>query len=219
MIKLLSYNKNSNIGVVARANDSIAVLPKASPKSFSAEIAEALGVEVIQMSISGTFLLGAMVAMNNSGALVSQHATKEEIAQLKKKIRVIVIKDKPTALGNVVMANDKGAIASEEFSRKSLKSMQDALDCEVVAKNLGGFKMAGSIGVATNKGAVLHPMLEESDLKFAEEVLKVSVDVGTVNRGIGFVRTGIIANTRGVVAGSETTGPEITRIQDSLGLL
>ncbi len=219
MIKLTAYNKNPNIGVVARANDSVAVLPKASPPSFSADIEEALGVEIIRTSISRTSLLGALIAMNNSGALVSQHALKEEIAPLKKKITVGIIKDKHTALGNLVIASDKGAVASKELGKKSLKIAQDTLDCEVVARDLGGFKTVGSIGIATNKGALMHPMLSEEELKFVEEVLKVSADVGTVNRGVGFVRTGIIANTRGVVVGSETTGPEIARIQDSLGVL
>ncbi len=83
----------------------------------------------------------------------------------------------------------------------------------------GRLTIVGSTGVATNNGALLHPLAGEDEIKHIKSILKADVDIGTVNRGTGFVRTGILANTKDVLLGDMTTGPEIMRIEDALGLL
>ncbi len=220
VINLIAYNKNPNIGVIGKANDKFGLVPVICPLSFSSAVPDALGVEVHRVNICGTFLIGAMVAMNNKGAVLSKHTYKEEINEMKKlDINVGVAKEKFTALGNLVLLNDNGAIASKVLGKKTIAMMKDVLDCEVEVRDIGGFRAVGSAGVATNKGALVHPMVGEEELKWIEDILKVDVDIGTVNRGVGFVRTGIIANKNGALIGNETTGPEIARIEHSLGLL
>lgn len=220
VINLIAYNKNPNIGVIGKSNDKFALVPVICPLGFASAVSETLGVEVHRINICGTFLIGAMVAMNNKGAVLSKHAYKEEINEMKKlDINAGVVKEKFTALGNLVLLNDNGAIASKLFGKKTIAMMKDVLDCEVEAADIGGFRAVGSAGVATNKGALVHPMVSEEELKWIEDILKVSVDIGTVNRGVGFVRTGIIANKNGALVGNETTGPEIARIEDSLDLI
>jgi translation initiation factor 6 len=220
LLRLAAYSKNPNIGVYAGANDSLAVIPPEAPESFSTLVSETLGVEVVESTVAGTTIVGVMMALNNNGALVPRHSSTQEVEKLEEAgLNVGVIPDKYTALGNLVLLNDRGAIASRVFSKSSVKIMEDALGCEVVTRDLGGYKIVGSLGVATNKGALLHPNLDEEDLDWAEEVLKVEVDIGTVNQGVGYVKTGIVANSRGALIGSATTGPEIARIEDSLGFL
>ncbi|MEE9594981.1 MAG: translation initiation factor IF-6 [Candidatus Hydrothermarchaeales archaeon] len=220
MIVLISYNRNPNVGVVGRANDSLLLLPSNCPKRFSAKAADALQAEVLRTRICGTSLIGSMVAMNNNGILLPKNIYGSERRKIKElELNVAVIEDKYTALGNLVLLNDYGAIVSSAFSNKAVKVMENNLDCEVEKGELAGFRTVGSLGIATNKGALIHPLVEEEKLKWVEEILHVDVDVGTVNRGIGFVRTGMIANSNGVVVGKETTGPELARIEDSLGLL
>jgi len=220
VIQLIAYNKNPNIGVVGKANDKFGLVPVISPSSFASAVSETLGVEVHRINVCGTFLIGAMLALNNKGVVLTRHAYRKEINEMKKlDINVGVVKEKFTALGNLVLLNDNGAIASKVFGKKTIAIMKDVFDCEVEVRDIGGFKAVGSAGVATNKGALVHPMVSEEELKWMEDVLKVDVDIGTVNRGVGFVRTGIIANKNGALVGNETTGPEIARIEDSLDLL
>ncbi|MFQ5815760.1 MAG: translation initiation factor IF-6 [Candidatus Hydrothermarchaeaceae archaeon] len=220
MIKLVSYNRDPNIGVVGRANDSIVLLPSDCPERFSALAADALETEVFRTSICGTSLIGSMVAMNNTSILLPKYVYGEEMRRMKDiEMNVVVVEDKYTALGNLVLLNDYGAIASSVFSDETVRAMEHALGCEVERGELAGFRTIGSIGLATNKGALIHPMVEEEKLKWVEEILRVDVDVGTVNRGTGLVRTGMIANSNGVLVGVDTTGPEMARIEDSLGLL
>jgi translation initiation factor 6 len=220
VLRLIAYDKNPNIGVYVGANDSVAVLPANCPRRFASTVSETLGVRVIETNICGIGLVGVMMALNNHGAVVSKHCTQGELDALRKAgLEVGVIPDKYTALGNLTLLNDRAAVASEVLSKKAVRIMEDALNCEVVLRNLGGYKTTGSLGIATNKGALLHPLLKEEELDWVEEVLRVSVDIGTVNQGVGFVRTGLIANSRGALIGNATTGPEIARIEDSLGFL
>jgi translation initiation factor 6 len=62
-------------------------------------------------------------------------------------------------------------------------------------------------------------LLRDSERKVLEEVFKVPVDVGTVNCGIPYVGTGLIANSYAAVAGAMTTGPETVIIENALDLV
>jgi translation initiation factor 6 len=220
MIRLSSYRRNPSVGVFSRANDRVAFVSASAPASFARDIEEALGVEVYSTDVAEISLVGAMIALNNNGVLLPRNATEKDLSFFKGlDLKVGVIDDKPTALGNLVLANDNGAIVSTHFSPDACKEISEVLDVEVVARDLGGFRTVGSIGVATQKGVLMHASLSESDLTYIEKLLKVDVDIGTVNRGVGYIRTGIVANSSGAVIGKDTTSPEIGRIEDALMLL
>lgn len=221
MLKLTNYNKNVNIGILARANDEVAVIPRDAPESFERDVREVLQVDVVRANLAGTNLVGVFMAMNNRGAVVGGTVTEEEVQVLRDSgIKVEVVEDRLNALGNLIVATDKGAIAYSGFSQDSLRRISRAFGCHVRAVDkLGGFRTIGSIGVATSRGALFHPELSDEELRIVEKVLKVNVDIGTVNMGIGFVKTGIIANAKGALIGDNTTGPEMLRIEEALGFL
>ena len=220
MTGLLSFNKNPNIGVVARVNDDTALVPALSPNDFSSAIQEGLEVEVIKTNVFGTFLIGSLTVMNNKGILLPKFVYKKEADTIKKAgLNVGILKDKFTALGNLILFNDKGAIVYKKFTKGAISMIEDTFDIEAAKGDIAVFGTVGSLGIATNKGALVHPLAREDEIEHIESVLRVEVDVGTVNRGAGFVRTGILANNKNVLLGNRTTGPEITRIEDALGLL
>ncbi len=220
MIERVNYHGNPNLGVFMRANDKFALAPEGCSDRFSSILKKSLEVEVLKTSISGTSLLGAMVAMNNKGIVLPKNVYKEEVKAFKGLgMNTTVLDDKLTAVGNLLLVNDNGGIIGKNFTRKSKKKIEDALDIEVESSMLADFRTVGAVGVATNKGAVIHPMVNEEDLELVESLLKVYVDVGTINRGVGFVRTGLVANSNGAVMGQQTTGPEIARIEDVFGFL
>ena len=80
-------------------------------------------------------------------------------------------------------------------------------------------KNAGMAGIATNKGVLVHPKASQEEISVIEELFALPVDIGTVNFGSPLVGSGLIANSKGYVAGEETTGPELSRIEDALGYL
>jgi translation initiation factor 6 len=220
VLKLIAYNRNPNIGVFAVSNDNLAVLPVNCSDNFFSILKVSLDVEVVKINILGTSLIGVMSVLNNKGILISKYASETEIQALKSAdLSVCIINDKHTALGNLILSNDRAAIISELLSKRTVRSIEDFLDCEVVSRNIGGFKTVGSVGVATNQGALIHPHVKEDDLEWIGDILHVEVEIGTINRGVGFIKTGLIVNKNGALIGDVTTGPEIVRIEDSLGYL
>lgn len=191
-----------------------------APESFVKDIADTLDVTVHRTEVAQISLVGAMIALNNNGIVLPRNITDDELSFFKKlDVNVGVINDRPTALGNLVLANDYGAVVSTLFSNKVKKDIADVFDVEVDSRDFQGFRIVGSIGAATSKGVLMHPALVEDDLDFIEKLLKVDVDIGTVNRGVGYVRTGVIANSNGALIGKDTTSPEIMRIEDAFDLL
>jgi translation initiation factor 6 len=73
--------------------------------------------------------------------------------------------------------------------------------------------------VVTNRGVLAHPRMTDAELAELEDLFGLPVDVGTVNFGSPLVGSGVLANCRGYVAGDETTGPELGRIEDALGFM
>jgi len=72
--------------------------------------------------------------------------------------------------------------------------------------------------VATNKGVLAHPKTKEEEKKAIEEALKVPVELGTVNGGVPYIKSGLLANSRGVIAGSLTLGSELMAITQMMSV-
>jgi translation initiation factor 6 len=63
--------------------------------------------------------------------------------------------------------------------------------------------------VATNSGAGVHPKVTEEEVKAISEALQVQAEPLTVNGGVPFLSSGIVANSKSVVVGNLTSGPEL----------
>ena len=90
---------------------------------------------------------------------------------------------------------------------------------DVVATTIAGQDVVGSLGVTNDQGVLLHPDVTPDEVVAIERVLGVAPMVGTVGFGSPYVGAGICATDHGALAGSETTGPEMNRIEDALGLI
>ena len=129
------------------------------------------------------------------------------------------IPDRLTAVGNIILANDHGALVNPLLSDESINVISETLDVDVVRGSIAKFKINGSVAVATNNGVLVHPSATSEEIKFLEKVMKVPADVGTVNQGTRLVGACTVANSNGVLVGNKTTGPEMARIEESLGFL
>ena len=157
------------------------------------------------------------MAGNNKGIILPYLVKDEELEILRKSIgdelNIGVLPSKKTAVGNIILANDKAALVHPELDKKTLKFIEDVLDVPVEQGTIAGISTVGSVAVVTNKGMLVHPETSAEELKFLEELFKVRVDVGTVNFGVSFIKTGIVVNSYGALVGERTTGPEIMRIE------
>ena len=203
--------RGPNLGVYLAVNDSIGLVPMGFAKTKADKLAEYLDIEIHFTAISNTRLIGALSVMNNKGILLPTTAYQNEYDYLKKEtdLEVGVLDTKFNALGNVICANDKGAIVSPWLSKEDCQTISDVLGVETVQKRIAGFNQIGSVMVANDSGAAIHPEANEEDMKMFANVLGVKIEQSSINNGIPYVSSGILANNHSLVVGSLTTGPEI----------
>ncbi len=66
--------------------------------------------------------------------------------------------------------------------------------------------------IATSHGGIIHPETDEEDIKTISNVLGINVEPATINGGIPYVASGVLANNNSVVVGSLTNGPELVML-------
>jgi len=194
-----------------KCNDQLIVLPLGFAPTKTTMLSNYLEVtDNIYVSIADTRLLGPMMVMNNNGILVSYITSDEEINILKEKSQLNVerLKSKYTAIGNLIATNDHGAIVSPLCDDVKTQ-IQDILGVSVISMRISGYIQTGALIVATNKGAAAYPNASDDEIKTISDILNVNVEPVTINGGIPFLASGIIANSKSVVVGNMTSGPEL----------
>ncbi|HIH40169.1 MAG TPA: translation initiation factor IF-6 [Halobacteria archaeon] len=209
-----------NIGVFVSINEDYAIVPRNFDDKARELIAERLDVEVISTSINGSNLIGSLVVGNSRGFLVSRYATDLEIEPIKKVTRVERLPDRMNACGNLILVNDKSALVHPELSNKSVQLIEEFLGVSVYKGCIGGYNVVGKAAAVTDKGLLVNPYVkEEDDIKDLEKIFDVSLGVGTINFGSPLIGSGLIVNSKGYIVGSNTTGPEIARVEEVFQLI
>ncbi len=221
MIARYDFEGDSNVGAFGVATDRyVFVSPNMSEDSLDT-IERVFNLPLVQSTVATLDAVGLVSVANSSGILIPYTANDDELAALKaySDIRVDWIDDRMTALGNIILANDKGAICHPDFGEKARKKISDVLDVEVLPGTVARLPTVGSNTAVTNRGAVVHPMATSDEIDQISQLLKVHVEVGTVNRGSPYTSLGVMANLDSMIAGSETTGVELAHISQVLGFV
>jgi translation initiation factor 6 len=74
------------------------------------------------------------------------------------------------------------------------------------------------MAVATNKGAIISPFAHDDEKDTVKDLLKVQIEPSTVNGGVPFVRSGLLATSHGAVIGPLTLGKELMAISQVMQL-
>jgi translation initiation factor 6 len=207
-----------NIGVYCFADETIAIVPPGLTQRKMNQFAETLGVQVCSTTIGGSTLVGAMVTGNSNAVLVPHTIRDYELNRIQALSKVVVVDSKWTALGNVVLANDTGALIHPTTSKEIVNALTDELSLQPVRGTLGSLPFVGALGIATNKGAMLSPSTSQQERAVASNALRVEVDLSSTNGGVAFVKSGILANSKGAVVGPLTRGAELMQVSRTLGL-
>jgi len=218
MPHLLSIRGVPLIGLYIRVTDEAAILGVRDEKAESL-LKEHLDVDVVVTTIAGSELVGALAAANSNGVVVSSYVTRKEIERLSRVFEVHVVDTQMTCLGNILCLNDKGALAHPELDDAIAEKVAEVLDVDIVRGTIGGIKTVGMAAAVTNKGGLLNPNATDWEIKKVKDMLKIEVATGTVNFGNDMVGTGLVANSKGYIAGEDTTGFELGIIEEALGFL
>jgi translation initiation factor 6 len=219
-LHLIDIYRSPNIGIFLKTNDRFLLIPKGMAQTKSDKLCENLEVTAVPASIGESRLLGPLVSMNNNGMLVSRLAEDYEINELKVATGMNVYKldSKLTAVGNLVAANDRCALASPVLDNGTLSQIRDVLGTEVERTPMGEYHQVGSLVVTTNSGAAVYPGLEEREVEKIGAMLGVDAYPTSVNSGVPFVASGLVANSKNAIVGTQTTGPELVFITRALGV-
>ncbi|HJX24422.1 MAG TPA: translation initiation factor IF-6 [Candidatus Bathyarchaeia archaeon] len=220
-VNLLDIMGSPNIGTYTLTTDKFAIIPGATPETKVNKLRAFLNVEIVKTNIGGVRIIGALAAANSHGILLPHYVKEEELSILKENglTDFTIMETKRTAYGNMVLANDNGALVDPQISRSAIKQISETLQVEVDTGEIAGLPYVGSLAVATNKGVLASPLIRDNEKKVLEEILKVPVDVGTVNCGVPIVHSGLMANSHNAVVGSMTTGPELVILGQALSVV
>jgi translation initiation factor 6 len=214
-----NFNGDPNIGLYGFATDSWCWLGTPLRKKLASKIERTLNVKIKTATAAESELVGIFAAGNSFGILLPKITEKYEIRKLKalfSGLNFAVIRSKETALGNLVICNDRGCLISERL-RRFKKQIADCLAVEVSTGTVAGLEIVGSCAAASNIGCLCHPAAAEAEMQKIEHLLGVRVDVGTVSYGSPFIKAGLLVNHNGIVTSENSTGPELGRLNEVFG--
>jgi translation initiation factor 6 len=212
----LNISGSPVLGVFATCTDELVFLPNETPTETLKEFEESLGVIAIRSSVGGSSIIGSLLRGNSRGVMVAGFVLDREMRLIRKYTKAARLTDELNAAGNLILANDTAAMVHPDIKDESIRKIEKTLGADVRRGTLGGLKTVGMAGIATNKGVLVHPKSSSTEIGALEELFNLPVNIGTVNFGSPLVGSGLIANSKGYMAGEETTGPEISRIEDIL---
>ena len=217
MLRTLDFNGNPYIGVFCRSCEDLTIVPSTLTRGQEMLINETLGTDIIKTTIGGTNIVGVLVAMNSMGVVTADFASEEELLHIKDK-SVLRIPDIHNAAGNNILVNDRAALVNPDMDKKTIRALEDVFGVEVTKGTIGKLKTVGTAAVATNKGLICHPEINEHEIKHLKDLFKLPIYIGTANYGTPLLGACMIANTKGAVVGNTTTGIEMNRIEEALDI-
>jgi translation initiation factor 6 len=217
-LQLIDIYRSPNIGIFMRANDRHLLVPKGLAPTKREKLSQSLGVDVHQASIAGSRLIGILSVMNCNGILLSRLAEQEEAREILTAtgLNVARLESRYTAVGNLVAANDRYALVSPILEQRAVHQVQDVLGVEAFRYAIHEYNQVGAFVVATNSGAAVYPGLSDEEVAEVGRLLGVEAEPVSVNGGVPFVASGLVANSKNAIAGNQTTGPELVFITRAL---
>ena len=176
-------------------------------------------MEMAPFSIGGSSLLGSLLRGNKNGIAVADIATKSDLDKLTSFGEVVVMESGVNAAGNLIACNNHGAVVGMTIPGPGCEIISDVLGVPATRVRVAGQDTVGSSLVVNDSGVLAHPDVTESEASLISNALSVPLMVGTVCFGSPYVGAGCLASNESVLAGTGTTGPELNRIEDALGLI
>ena len=212
------FHNNPNVGLYGFATDSYCLLPKNLSKQLVETIKEVLDVPVYQVTIYNTNLIGIFCTGNDDYLFVPDLLPEHEIEDLEKikGIKIIQLHTRFTALGNNIAIKDKNCLVNPNIEL-SVRQKLEYLGFKVILLEIAESPTVGTCTALNHKGCLLHR--DATNAMKISSFLNLPTNIGTVNFGSPYVRSGLIVNCNGYIVGGETTGPETQRIDETLGFI
>ncbi|MDP6494392.1 MAG: translation initiation factor IF-6 [Dehalococcoidia bacterium] len=210
---------HTQVGVYLSIVDDVLFHPRALDDAAVEELRSVFDIEMHPFLVGGSSLLGSLLSGNARGIAVADIATEEDLDELTSFCDVVVMESGVNAAGNLIECNAHGAVVSPIVPQKGVDMISDVLGVDAIRSKVAGHDTVGSMLVANGNGVLAHPDVSRSEAESIESVMKVPVMVGPVTFGSPYVGAGCAASDTHALVGSGSTGPELNRIEDALGLI
>jgi translation initiation factor 6 len=213
------YAGDPHIGVFSRVFNDIAIVPPDAPEAYVKTLQEELGVDPVITTIQDSSLIGPLLTGNSRGMVVSGLVTEREQEILQEYGEILLLTGPATASGNIILATDTFVALHPDVDLRQAEEIEDFLKAKVVRLTLGGIKTIGMAAAATDRGILVHPRTTNQELELLEAASGLPVGRGSVNLGSGLIGTGLVVNAKGYLAGFQTSGFELGRIEEVFGFM
>ena len=129
-------------------------------------------------------------------------------------IKPTILNTKFTAIGNLIAANDKGAIISP-LLEKNQKEIEKALGVKSAVTTIAGLNIVGSLMLVNNHGAAVHQAASEAEISIVEKTLGVDTDVGALMRS-GYLGSLATVSDDTLIVAPSAIAPELAQISEIL---
>ena len=102
---------------------------------------------------------------------------------LPENIKIGIIDDKISALGNCISTNDSVALIHPEFSKESEDIISDTLGVEVFKTTIANNPLVGTYSAFNNNGGIVHPGTSMDEYEELANLMNIQIGAATVNRG------------------------------------
>ena len=203
------------VGIFCIVTDNFALVPISAGKKIEKYFEKFFNVKAISTTIANSQLLGVFGAAVGDRIIVPEVADNIEISTLEKEGLKVKELSKSSALGNLIAINKNHCIASTIFDKKQLNEIEKFFKVDVTQMPVVNTEVPGSCIRVTNKGFIVHPSITEKDYKLLKKLFKVHGMPTTANYGDNFVSNSVLANSNAALVGLETSGFELTRIDEA----
>ncbi len=207
------------VGVYLSVVGDILFYPSSLDKNAVDELSNTFDMEMYPTLIGGSALLGSLIRGNKKGIAVADIATEADLDALTSFGDLVIMESGVNAAGNLVVCNEKGAIVSPVIPGPGAELIGEVLGVDSIRSKVANHETVGSLLVTNNKGVLAHPDISAEEADRISETLQVPLMVGTVCFGSPYVGAGCVASDKYALVGDGSTGPELNRIEDSLGLI
>jgi len=219
MDRTIAIAGDPNIGVFARVFEDIAVLPPEAPPVFIQRITEVFDVEPVVTSLQGSSLIGPLLCGNREGARSKRLHLRGREEGPRRPLRPF------------------SPVRGDECCGKRDPCQQLLRGYPPGDASLAGIRSEsvprGTIGATHvrrdrdswhGRGGDRPRRCYQSEstpqeIAALQALTDLPIGKGSVNMGSGLVGAGLLANNRGYLAGLETSGYELGRIEDIFGFL
>lgn len=219
MATRVQFENSNDIGVFAKLTNKYCLASIGGSENFYSVFESELSqyIDVVHCSIGGTRIVGRVTAGNKNGLLVPNNITDIELKNIRnaldEKIKIKVMEERLSALGNCIVCNDYVALIHPDLDKESEEIIADTLGVEVFRTTIANNALVGTYMVINNQGGLVHPLTTTEELEELVNLLQIPLCAGTVNRGSDVIAAGLLANDWAAFCGFDTTSTEISVVE------